>query len=288
MQIGVVFPQTEIGGDVGAVRAFAETAEGLGYRHLIAYDHVLGADKAVHTSLVGPYDLADTFHEPMVLFGFLAGFTSLSFATGIMVSPQRQTALLAKQAAEVDLLTGGNRLRLGVGVGWNFVEYDALGQEFSTRAARIEQQIPLLRALWTQPSVTHTDDFHHIEAAGLRPMPITQPIPIWMGGGADVVLDRVGRLADGWFPMAWPGHGLEEQRDKVFAAGERAGREMANFPFEGQLAWGANLDRAASFAAAWEAAGTTHLSVNTLGAGATSVDDHLRGLAEMAELLGLS
>jgi alkanesulfonate monooxygenase SsuD/methylene tetrahydromethanopterin reductase-like flavin-dependent oxidoreductase (luciferase family) len=168
------------------------------------------------------------------------------------------------------------------------VEYEALGQEFSTRSKRIEQQIPLLRALWSQAEVTSHDDFDHVEAAGLCPLPITRPIPIWMGGHADVVLRRVGRLADGWFPMAWPGHGLEEQREKVLAAGVAAGRDMTDFPMEGQLAWGGDLDRAAAFAERWAAAGTTHLSVNTMAAGATSVDDHLRGLAEMADLLGLS
>ena len=288
MEFGVVFPQTEIGGDVGAVRAFAEAADGLGYEHLIAYDHVLGADKSIHTTLNGPYDITNTFHEPMVLFGFLAGITNLGFATGIMISPQRQTALLAKQAAEVDLLTGGNRLRIGIGIGWNTVEYEAMGQDFSTRAKRIEQQIPLLRKLWSEPNVTSHDDFDTVTAAGLCPMPITQPIPIWMGGGADVVLDRVGRLADGWFPMAWPGHGLEEQRAKVIAAGEAVGRDMSTFPLEGQLAWGGNVDRAMTFAEGWRSAGTTHLSINTLGAGCTTVDDHIRGLTEMATALGIA
>src|SRR5580658_4623066 len=149
MKIGVVFPQTEIGADVGGVRAYAEQVEDLGFTHLLAYDHVVGADPAVHRGWSGPYDVASTFHEPFVLFGYLAGFTSLEFATGIVILPQRQTALVAKQAAEVDILSGG-RFRLGVGLGWNAVEYEALGKTFSDRGKRLEEQIELLRLLWTQ------------------------------------------------------------------------------------------------------------------------------------------
>src|SRR5580658_1084662 len=153
MQIGVVFPQTEIGGDPGAVRAYAGTVEDLGYAHVVAYDHVVGADPAVHQGWDGPYDVRSTFHEPLVLFGFLAGISTLELVTGIIILPQRQTALVAKQAAEVDLLTGG-RFRLGVGLGWNAVEYEALGQDFSGRGQRVEGQVALLRRLWTEQSVT--------------------------------------------------------------------------------------------------------------------------------------
>src|ERR1700676_367217 len=153
MRIGVVFPQTEIGADGGAVRAYAETVEDLGFTHVLAYDHVLGADPAVHPGWAGPYDLKSTFHEPFVLFGYLAGFTSLELATGVIILPQRQTALVAKQAAEVDLLSGG-RLRLGVGLGWNQVEYEALGKDFSNRGQRMAEQVELLRRLWSEPSVT--------------------------------------------------------------------------------------------------------------------------------------
>src|SRR5580700_2767751 len=151
MQIGVVFPQTEIGGDAGAVRAYAQRVEDLGYAHVVAYDHVVGADRAVHKGWDGPYDLSSTFHEPLVMFGYLAALTSLELVTGIIILPQRQTALVAKQAAEVDLLTGG-RFRLGVGLGWNAVEYDALGKNFSDRGRRVENQVELLRRLWTDPS----------------------------------------------------------------------------------------------------------------------------------------
>src|SRR4029453_1847554 len=182
MQIGVVFPQTEIGADVGAVRAYATAVTELGYRHLLAYDHVVGADPAVHTGWHGPYDVDSTFHEPMVLFGFPARITPLELVNGILIVPQRQTALVAKQAAEVDLLTGG-RYRLGVGICWNAVEYEALGQRFDQRGRRLSEQIGLLRRLWTEEVVTHEGEFDTVTAAGLAPLPVQRPIPGWIGGG---------------------------------------------------------------------------------------------------------
>jgi probable F420-dependent oxidoreductase len=287
MQLGVVFPQHEIGSDVGAIRAYAEAAEDLGYRHVIAYDHILGANKEVHTELDGPYDINHTFHEPFVLFGFLAGFTSLEFATGILIAPQRQTALIAKQAAEVDLLSGGNRLRLGVGVGWNTVEYEALGQDFASRGKRLEYQVALLRLLWTEKEVSSQDPFDTVTAAGLAPLPLTQPIPIWMGGNAPAALDRIGRIADGWFPMAWPGHGLEASLEKITESRARAGRSHLPFGIEGQLAFSADLDKTMDFADKWRAAGTTHLSVNTMYAGFDTVDGHIDALATVAASFGL-
>ncbi|HXQ90074.1 MAG TPA: TIGR03619 family F420-dependent LLM class oxidoreductase, partial [Acidimicrobiales bacterium] len=181
MRIGVVFPQTEIGGDTGAVRAYAEQVEGFGFTHVLAYDHVLGADPTVHRGWAGPYDVDSTFREPFVLFGYLAGFTSLEFTTGIVILPQRQTALVAKQAAEVDLLCQG-RLRLGVGLGWNAVEYEALGMAFSDRGKRVEEQVELLRRLWTERSVTFDGTYEHVTGAGLAPLPVQRPIPVWFGG----------------------------------------------------------------------------------------------------------
>jgi len=183
MQIGVVFPQTEIGGDAGAVRAYATRVEQLGYAHVVAYDHVVGADPKVHQGWDGPYDLHSTFHEPLVLFGFLAGFTSLEMVTGIIILPQRQTALVAKQAAEVDLLTGG-KFRLGVGLGWNAVEYEALGKDFSDRGKRVDHQVELLRRLWTESSVSYRSDDEHVTGAGLAPLPVQRPIPIWFGAAS--------------------------------------------------------------------------------------------------------
>jgi probable F420-dependent oxidoreductase len=181
MRVGAVFPQTELGGDVGAVRAYGQGVEDLGYRHVLAYDHVVGADPAVHTGWDGPYDIDTTFHEPFVMFGYLAAATTaLEFVTGVIILPQRQIALVAKQAAEVDLLTQG-RFRLGIGIGWNAVEYDALGEDFSTRGARSEEQIELLRRLWTERSVTFDGRFDSFKGAGIAPLPVQRPIPVWIG-----------------------------------------------------------------------------------------------------------
>ncbi|HZE15406.1 MAG TPA: TIGR03619 family F420-dependent LLM class oxidoreductase, partial [Mycobacterium sp.] len=178
MRIGVVFPQTEIGADAGAVHAYAERVEELGFSHLLAYDHVVGADPHVHVGWDGPYDLYSTFHEPLVTFGYLAAITSsLELVTGIVILPQRQAVLVAKQAAEVDLLSGG-RLRLGVGLGWNAVEYEALGEDFSNRGRRCEEQVDVLRTLWTQQTVTYHGKYHQITGAGLAPLPIQRPIPV--------------------------------------------------------------------------------------------------------------
>ena len=192
MRIGVVFPQTELGGDVGAVRAYARRVEELGYAHVLAYDHVLGADPAVHQGWDGPYNVTTTFHEPFVMFGFMAGITSLELVTGIIILPQRQTALVAKQAAEVDLLTGG-RFRLGIGLGWNAVEYEALGQDFSSRGRRAEEQVGLLRRLWTEPSVTFSGSFDRVTGAGLAPLPVQRPIPVWFGAQSERAYRRAGR-----------------------------------------------------------------------------------------------
>ncbi|MHB8220223.1 MAG: TIGR03619 family F420-dependent LLM class oxidoreductase [Acidimicrobiales bacterium] len=267
MQIGVVFPQTEIGADAGAVRAFAAAANALGYRHLLAYDHVLGADRSVYPEWSGPYDLEDSFHEPFVLFSWLASQTTLEFATAILVGPQRQTALVAKQAAELDILSGGGRLRLGLGIGWNQVEYQALGQSFADRAARLDEQVTLLRRLWNEPSVTYTGAHHTIRGAGIAPLPITRPIPIWLGAMAPAALRRVGRVADGWFPQVRPGAGLEEALEVIAAAAAGAGRDPANIGMEGQVAWTpGDPDRLARHADRWRRAGASHLALNTMGA----------------------
>ncbi|MGO9874036.1 MAG: LLM class F420-dependent oxidoreductase, partial [Acidimicrobiia bacterium] len=211
MKIGVVFPQTEIGADPGAVRAYVRRVEELGFEHLLAYDHVLGADPQVHTPWRGPYDVDTTFHEPFVLFGYIAALTSLELVTGIIILPQRQTALVAKQAAEVDLLTGG-RFRLGVGLGWNAVEYEALGADFSNRGRRVGEQIEVMRSLWTQRSVTHDGTYEHVTAAGLAPLPVQRPIPVWFGAASEPAYRRAGRLADGWFPQVAPGPALDAAR----------------------------------------------------------------------------
>src|SRR5205823_7188171 len=189
----------------------------------IVYDHVLGADPTGRPNWQG-YTYKDMFHEPFVLFGYLAALTQLELVTAVLILPQRQAVLVAKQAAEVDVLTGG-RLRLGVGIGWNDIEYQALGVDFASRAALYEEQVELMRRLWTEDSVTFEGSFHHVDRAGILPRPVQQPIPVWMGGGTRRrVLERIGRLSDGWICNTPPGHGLEEALPVVRAAAADAGR----------------------------------------------------------------
>jgi len=283
VRIGVVFPQTELGGDAGAVRAYGQRVEELGFTHLLAYDHVVGADPAVHTGWNGPYDVRTTFHEPLVTFGFLAGITrTLELVTGVIILPQRQTALVAKQAAEVDLLSGG-RLRLGVGIGWNAVEYEALGQDFGTRGKRSAEQVDLLRRLWTEPSVTFDGTFDTVTGAGLAPLPVQRPIPIWIGAASSAGYRRIGRLADGWFPMMAPGPRLDEALAEIARGAMEAGRDPATIGMEGRARWAGDDEAVAAQIAAWSEAGATHLSVDTMGAGLTHVDQHLDVLARIAE-----
>jgi probable F420-dependent oxidoreductase len=287
MQIGAIYPQTELPTDPAAVRTYAAAVEELGYGHILAFDHVVGADPAVHTGWNRPYDIDTTFHEPLVLYGFLAAITTLELVTGIIIGPQRQTALLAKQAAEVDILTEG-RFRLGIGVGWNAVEYEALGQDFATRGAREEEQIGLLRRLWTERTVTHSGRFDQITGAGIAPLPPQRPIPLWLGGQSPATYRRIGRLADGWFPQVAPGPQLQQATATVAEAAEQAGRDPGSLGMEGRVSWqpegaGAVVEQIGE----WGESGASHVTVNTMGVGLRTVDDHLHALDATAEALGL-
>jgi probable F420-dependent oxidoreductase len=287
VQIGVVFPQTEIGPDPGAVRRYAERAEELGFAHLLTYEHVLGADPAVRPGWSGPYDISSQFHEPFVLFGYLAAVTSLELVTGVIIAPQRQTVLLAKQAAEVDLLTSG-RLRLGVGIGWNPVEYEALGKSFADRGARLAGQIALMRRLWTEAVVTAEHGEERVTAAGLAPLPVQRPIPVWFGAKAPPALRRAGSFGDGWFPQVPPGPGLDEAKAIVHAAAEAAGRDPSALGMEGRVTWGPDgAGDVVRQVTRWRDAGASHVSVNTMGTGLGSADGHLSALAAVASALGL-
>jgi probable F420-dependent oxidoreductase len=287
MNVGVVFPQTELPADRGAVRAYVEGVEALGYTHLVAYDHVLGADRSVHSGWSGPYDLDSTFREPLVFFGHLAALTSLELVTGIIILPQRQTALVAKQAAEVDLLTEG-RFRLGVGLGWNPVEYEALGQDFTTRGRRIGEQVELLRRLWSERSVTYTGSYETVTGAGLAPLPVQRPIPVWFGAASPPAYRRAGRLADGWFPQVAPGPRLDEARAIVEQAALEAGRDPSSLGMEGRISWGdQGAHQLSDHADRWQAAGASHLAINTMNAGLQGVDGHLGALTLGAEAIGL-
>jgi probable F420-dependent oxidoreductase len=285
MRIGVVFPQTELAGDPAVLKAYGQGVEELGFAHLLVYDHVLGADPDVHQGWQGPYDVKTTFDEPFVMFGYLAALTSLELVTGVIILPQRQTALVAKQAAEVDLLSGG-RLRLGVGIGWNPVEYEALGEDFGNRGKRSEEQIALLRGLWTEPSLTFDGRYHTVTGAGLAPLPVQRPIPVWIGGAAERTYERAGRLADGWFPMMEPGPGLEYARGLVDKAAVTAGRDPSAIGMEGRVNWTGDRDDAAAQLAAWRQAGASHVSVNTMGAGLRTVDEHLAVLERVSADIG--
>ena len=267
-QIGVVFPQTEIGADPQAVRDYAQAAEELGYEHLLAYDHVLGANALSRPGWPGPYDHTHMFHEPFVLFGHLAGLTTrIRLTTGIIILPQRQTALVAKQAAEVDVLSGG-RLRLGVAVGWNAVEYEALGQNFRDRGVRSEEQVEVLRLLWTNPLVTFRGRWHRITDAGLNPLPVQRPIPIWFGGGAEAVIARVGRLGDGWLPEFEPDDEGRARLERMRAHARAGGRDPHGIAIERVIAIRDRTPKEwLGLARAWEGLGASYVAVDTMRAG---------------------
>jgi probable F420-dependent oxidoreductase len=267
VNVGVVFPHAEAGTDPAAIRDFAQAAEALGFAHVVAFDHVVGADPAGRGDWGGRYTHETPFREPLTLFAFIAGVTStIGLASGVIILPQRQTVLVAKQAAEVQLLSNG-RLRLGVGTGWNAVEYEALGQDFHTRGKREEEQIGLLRRLWDEDVVTFEGRWDRVDRAGINPRP-AERIPIWLGGRHDAVLRRAARIADGWFPLFAPDDELAEalgRLDRYLAA---AGRRRAEFGIEGFVnyeptgteRWGRQLDR-------WRQAGATHVSLRTMPPG---------------------
>jgi len=288
MRIGAVFPQTEIGVDPIAIRDYAQATEELGYRHLLIYDHVLGASTANRPDWRGPYTSDTLFHEPFVLFGYLAGLTKrIELVTGVIILPQRQTALIAKQAAEIDVLSGG-RLRLGVGIGWNEVEYQALGQDFHNRGVRMEEQIDVLRALWTQPVVNFAGRWHQINAAGIKPLPIQRPIPIWIGATADAAIERAGRISDGWFPQRPPDDQARAMLDRLRHAAVAAGRAADAVGVEARLSIGQVPEAEwARYAAGWRGLGATHLCVNTMGAGLRSPQEHIDALRRVKDALGV-
>ena len=287
MQIGAVYPQNELGGDTTAVGRMGKAVEHLGFDYLLAYDHVLGAVHAGRArQLTGPYTERDPFHDPFVMFAYLASITErICFATGVLVLPQRQTALVARQAADVDLLSGG-RLRLGVGVGWNHVEYEALGQDFHTRGARQEEQVGLLRHLFTEPVVDFDGRFDRVDRAALVPKP-ARSIPIWLGGSGEAAFERAARLADGFIFFGGGTRAIDawkRLRDRVSSLGRAAedfGADYVALPQGGVDGLTAEVD-------AWRQAGGTHVSVATMGLGLDSADGHLDYLSSVADALGLS
>ncbi len=288
MKIGVVYPQTEYPTDPIAVRDYVQTAEGLGFNHLLAYDHIVGANPDRPGGWDGPYTDRDPFHEPFVLFSHMAALTrTLEFVSGIIILPQRETALVAKQAASLDALSGG-RLRLGIGIGWNKVEYVAMNQDFHTRGKRVEAQIDLLRRLWTEPLITVDDDWHHIDDAGINPLPVQRPIPIWIGGYADVVLQRVARMGDGWLPGERTAAGAAESLAKLDHYLEEAGRSRDDIGLEPRIHFGnGDRDRLLELVEDWRAVGATHLSVDTMRSGFSTPAEHLRAIEFFAKTAGI-
>lgn len=286
MRVGVVFPQLDSGTDPQAIVEYSQAVEQLGYTHLVAYDHVLGVDRSVRPDFKGPYDSTSLFHEVFVLLSFIAAVTTrLEIAPSVVILPQRQTALVAKQAAALDVLARG-RTRLGVGLGWNEAEFVALGEDFATRAKRYSEQITVLRLLFTQEIVEFTGRYHRLERVGLNPLPVQRPIPIWMGGATEDALRRIARIGDGWFAQYPPSENgraaFARFRDMLRANG----RDADAFPIEGRI----SLARVDGGLDAWvgmahefrDELRCTHLELNTMAMGLASLADHVRVLESFA------
>jgi probable F420-dependent oxidoreductase len=287
MKIGFVYPQTEFGNDPSAIRDLAQSAEELGFSYVLAYDHVVGVNPE-RPGWDGPYDFQTPFQSPLLLFSFMAGVTKqLGFATGILILPQRQTTLVAKQAATLDVLSGG-RLRLGVGVGWNEPEFTALGENFHDRGRRIEEQVQVLRDLWTDPLVNYSGDWHSIPEAGINPLPIQQPIPIWFGGHAEVVLKRAAQLGDGWLPNYRTAEDAQPALAKIDRFLEQAGRDRSGFGLEARIRYAdQNPTQWAQLLEGWRTAGASHISFNTMGAGLDTPAEHLEAMRLIASSMNI-
>lgn len=280
MQLGAVLPHNEIGTDPADMKAYAQGVEAMGFSHILAYDHVLGADPNRPGGFKGPYDKDVAFHEPLTTFAFIAAVTDkVEMVTNVLILPQRQTALVAKQAAQVAILSN-NRLRLGVGTGWNKVEYDSLGIPFTEKGPRQEEQVILLRQLWQDDVVDFSGDYHQVPQAGINPRP-TSAIPVWFGGGAPVVLKRAARLGDGWMPLGSPNDASKQMLEFLRTERENAGRSWDDFGVQAQAMYaGGTAERWAGHADKWRNLGATHLAVRTDSAGFTSVQEHLNALAD--------
>jgi probable F420-dependent oxidoreductase len=283
MNIGVTFPRDGLRNDPSLIRDFAQAAESLGYAHIHAGDHVLGRS--------GLQDSGRPIIDPFILFPHLAAVTTtIRFFAGIMVLPQRQTALVARQAANIDVMCGG-RLEVAFSVGWNAAEYEALNENFHNRGRRMDEQIEVLRLLWTQPSVDFSGRFHRVDHLGVNPLPIQQPIPIWMAGYDERALHRIARLADGWFPHSPPGVapgagpeivGETLARLRSYLVDE--GRDVAAFRINGTIRM---LDRSPeqwrSSLEAWRAAGASHATLSTITSPDQTPDDHLEAMRRFRE-----
>jgi probable F420-dependent oxidoreductase len=283
MKIGIIYPQSELKGDPNAVRLIGLEAEKLGFDHLLAYDHVLGAPHDREPKLMGPYTEKEPFHDPFVMFAYLAGMTKrIEFLSGVIILPQRQTVLVARQAADLDLLSG-QRFRLGIGVGWNYVEYDAMGQDFHVRGQRAAEQIELLRTLWTQPLVDFKGKFDRIDRAALNPRP-ARSIPILIGGFADVSLKRAAAAGDGFICVDGAVDAFE-QASKLKQHMKEAGRSLEGFELHCNMVRAKSVDQVVETALRWRDIGGTHASVVTMGKGFTSVQQHIDHMRQVADAI---
>ncbi|KAA1283119.1 MAG: LLM class F420-dependent oxidoreductase [SAR202 cluster bacterium] len=286
MRIGAVFPQTEAGTDIGAVTDYIQNVESLGFDHVLAFDHVLGANASSRPGWSGAYQHTDSFYEPMTFYSYVAAITSrLELATGVIILPQRQTALFAKQSATLDLISGG-RLRLGIGTGWNQVEYEALGENFHNRGKRSEEQIDLLRKLWSQELVTFEGKFHTVTDAGLNPLPPGRSIPIWFGGMADPVLERVAKLGDGWLPLGSPNDKLKISFDTLKKYLDQNSKSMSDIGVEAMISLknsGSDTDIRKDLSS-WAEMGTTHISINTMNCGLKFPGEHIKAISNFIKI----
>ncbi len=285
MKTGIIYPQNELQGDPGAVRRIGLATEELGFDHLLTYDHVLGAPHDREPKLSGPYTENDPFHDPFVMFSYLAGITQrIDLITGILILPQRQTALVARQAADLELLSNG-RLKLGVGIGWNYVEYDALGQDFHTRGKRLEEQIHLLRQLWGSEHVVKFEGkFDHIDRAALNPRPKNN-IPVWFGAFVEAALKRAVRFGDGLICVDSVAGNAFRQADRLKAVLRDAGRSADDFGLHCSMLNAKTPEDAVETASRWRDLGGTHVSVSTMGQGFTTADQHVDYMDMVAEAL---
>ncbi len=286
MQYGAFFPTRDMPADRAAIRDWAQAAEELGFDYIEVSDHVVGADRAAIPGFEGPYDVDDSFHETFTTIAYMAAITEkVGFSSGVLILPQRQTALVAKQAAQVDILCGG-RLRLGVGVGWNPVEYEALGENWKTRGRKQEEQVQLMNRYWTERTVTFEGEFDRVTHAGIKPMPIQQPIPVWFGGGADAVLKRAAKYGQGWIPLGNPGRTSMAMLEKLRGYLAADGRDPAAFGVEawirhnlgGPEDWRKAVDT-------WREAGASHATFYTSGQGVGGVDAQIAEMRRFKEAM---
>ncbi|MAU11711.1 MAG: LLM class F420-dependent oxidoreductase [Anaerolineaceae bacterium] len=288
MKMGAIFPHFEFGTDADAVRDFAQTAEGLGYNHIGADDHVIGPNPDRPGGWTGWVTYETAFYEPMTLFSFMAAVTTtLSFNTWILLLPQRQTVLVAKQAATLDILSKG-RLRLGLGVGWNEIEYIALNADFHTRGKRVEEQVALLRQLWTQELVDFKSEWHHIPDAGINPLPVQRPIPLWFGGQSEPAIRRAARIGDGWMPLFTEPEEAKPSIDLLDRCLDEAGRSRADFGLEARIPYGSGDPEVwQRLLEDWQRVGATHAVLQTTNCGFDTPTAHMEALRRFAEATGL-